>query len=269
MAGKGIFDITGKVALVTGASKGLGVVFAEALAEYGADVACAARNEAKLKETVQRVEKYGRRAIAIKADVTDEASVINMVNETVRQMGRIDIFVNNAGVTSPPTRIHEFPTDDWDRIINTNLRGQFLGMKYVIPVMLKQQSGSIINITSIAGLRAEVPEVAPAPYGASKAGIINLTQVAAIEYAGDGIRVNCIAPGIHLTGLGDPEGMDDPKIRAAREKQTGEYCKNWIPMGRGAQPGELKGLMVLLASEASSYITGQVMVQDGGQSSRL
>ncbi len=270
MTGNGIFDLTGKVALITGASRGLGRAFAEAMAEYGADVACSGRDEAKLAETVKFLRKYKHRAIAIKADMTMENDIRRMVKETVKQLGRIDIFFNNAGVTSPAMKIHEIPTDDWDRIINTNLRGMFLGMKYVIPVMLKQKSGSIINLSSIAGLRAEVPEVAPAPYGASKAGIINMTQVAAMEYAHDGIRVNSIAPGIHLTELGHPKGVVmDAEMIKKREKRTKEYCKAEIPLGRPAEPDELKGLAVLLASDASAYITGQVFVQDGGQSARL
>lgn len=270
MTGNGIFDLTGKVALITGASRGLGRAFAEAMAEYGADVACSGRDETKLAETVKSLSKYKHRAIAIKADMTRENDIRRMVDETVKQLGRIDIFFNNAGVTSPAMKIHEIPTDDWDRIINTNLRGMFLGMKYVIPVMLKQKNGSIINLSSIAGLRAEVPEVAPATYGASKAGIINMTQVAAMEYARDGIRVNSIAPGIHLTELGHPKGVVmDAEMIKKREKRTQEYSNAEIPLGRPAKPEELKGLAVLLASDASAYITGQVFIQDGGQSARL
>ena len=270
MTGKGIFDLTGKVALVTGASRGLGSAFAEAMAEYGADVACTGRDEAKLAEVVKTLGKYKHRAIAIRADMTKEDDIRRMVQETVKQLGKIDIYFNNAGVTSPRMKIHEIPTDDWDRIINTNLRGMFLGLKYVIPVMIKQKGGSIINISSIAGLRAEVPEVAPAAYGASKAGIINMTQVAAMEYAHDGIRVNAIAPGIHETELGHPKGVVmDEEMQKQRAKMTRQYCAAEIPLGRPAQPGELKGLAVLLASDASSYITGQVFVQDGGQSARL
>ena len=270
MAGNGIFDLTGKVALITGASRGLGRTFAEAMAEYGADVAVTGRDEAALAETMKLISRYSHRTLAIKADMTREDDIRRMVEETVRKLGKIDIYFNNAGVTSPAMKIHLTPTEDWDRIINTNLRGMFLGMKYVIPEMIKNKGGSIINISSIAGLRAEVPEVAPAAYGASKAGIINLTQVAAMEYAKDGIRVNSIAPGIHLTELGYPKGvvMTEEMIRE-KDQHTQQYCTSEIPLGRPAEPDELKGLAVLLASSASSYITGQVFVQDGGQSARL
>jgi 3-oxoacyl-[acyl-carrier protein] reductase len=270
MAANGIFDLSGKVALITGASRGLGRAFAEGMAEYGADVACVGRDDSKLAETLKSLSKYSHKAIAIKADVTQEDDVRKMVDETVRKLGKIDIFINNAGVTSPAKKIHEFPTADWDRIINTNLRGQFLGLKYVVPVMIKQKGGSIINISSIAGLRAEMPEVAPAAYGASKAAIINLTQVAAMEYAQDGIRVNVIAPGMHETELGSPKNVViDAAMAKQIKKRTHDYCAAEIPMGRIADPGELKGLAILLASSASSYITGQVFVQDGGQSARL
>lgn len=268
MADKNIFDLTGKVALITGASRGLGRAFAEAMAQFGADVACVGRDEAKLAETVQIIGKYKHRAIAIRADVTQENEVKNMVDEAVKKLGKIDIFFNNAGIARPPTRIHETPTEDWKAVIDTNLTGAFLALKYVLAHMVKNKKGSIINISSIAGLRAEVPEVGPAAYGASKAGIILLTNIAAIEYAKDGIRVNCIAPGMHKSELGqnNPGPRPDP---AFMEKMINEYCKSWIPMGRMAEASELAGLAVLLASDASSYITGQVFAQDGGQSARL
>jgi NAD(P)-dependent dehydrogenase (short-subunit alcohol dehydrogenase family) len=270
MTVNGIFDLSGKVALITGASRGLGRAFAEGMAEYGADVACVGRDQAKLADTLKALAQYSHRTLAITADVTKEDDIRRMVDETVRKFGKIDIFINNAGVTSPAKKIHEIATEDWDRIINTNLRGQFLGLKYVVPVMIKQKSGSIINISSIAGLRAEVPEVAPAPYGASKAAIMNLTQVAAMEYAQDGIRVNCIAPGMHSTELGSPKNVViDAEMAKKIKQRTDSYCSAEVPMGRIADPGELKGLAILLASGASSYITGQIFVQDGGQSARL
>jgi NAD(P)-dependent dehydrogenase (short-subunit alcohol dehydrogenase family) len=273
MADKGIFDLSGKVALITGASRGLGRAFAEAMAEFGADVACVGRDNAKLAETVQIIGKYRRRAIAIKADVTQEDQVKYMVDEAVKQLGKIDIFFNNAGIARMPVPIHLTPTEDWDAVINTNLRGAFLCLKHVLGHMVKNKKGSVINISSIAGLRAEVPEVGPAAYGAAKAGLILLTNIAAIEYAKDGIRVNCIAPGMHKSELGRNNPGPKPPITAdmekAMEKMMQEYCKAEIPMGRMAEASELAGLAVLLASDASSYITGQVFVEDGGQSARL
>jgi NAD(P)-dependent dehydrogenase (short-subunit alcohol dehydrogenase family) len=268
MAKNNIFDLSGKVALITGASRGLGLAFAEAMAEFGADVACAGRDEAKLTETLKIIGKYKHHNIAVKADVTREADVKRMIDETVRQLGKIDIFFNNAGIARPPRPIHETPTEEWDAVIDTNLRGAFLALKHVLGAMVKNKSGSVINISSIAGLRAEVPEVGPAAYGAAKAGVILLTNIAAMEYAKYNIRVNCIAPGMHKSELGrnNPGPRPDP---AMMEQMIKKYCADEIPLGRIAEASELKGLAVLLASDASSYITGQVFVEDGGQSARL
>ena len=268
MIDKGIFDLSGKTALITGASRGLGRAFAEGMAEYGADVACVGRDEAKLAETTKLLGKYKVRSVAITADVTREADVQRMVAETVRQLGRIDILFNNAGIARPARPIHETPTEEWNAVINTNLTGAWLALKHVLGQMVKQKSGSIINISSIAGLRAEVPEVGPAAYGAAKAGVILLTQIAAMEYAKYNIRVNCIAPGMHKSELGQNNPGPRPP-RAEMEKMIQKYCADWIPMGRMAEASELKGLAVLLASNASSYITGSIFVEDGGQSARL
>jgi NAD(P)-dependent dehydrogenase (short-subunit alcohol dehydrogenase family) len=269
MTDKGIFDLSGKVALITGASRGLGRAFAEAMAQFGADVACVGRDEVKLAETVKIISKYKHRTIAIKADVTQEDQVKNMVAEAVKKLGKIDIFFNNAGIARPPTRIHETPTEDWLAVINTNLNGAFLALKHVLAHMVKNKKGSIINISSIAGLRAEVPEVGPAAYGAAKAGVILLTNIAAMEYAKDGIRVNCIAPGMHKSELGRNNPGPRPANMPDMEKMMQNYFVEEIPMGRMAEASELAGLAVLLASDASSYITGQVFVEDGGQSARL
>jgi NAD(P)-dependent dehydrogenase (short-subunit alcohol dehydrogenase family) len=269
MADKGIFDLSGKVALITGASRGLGRAFAEAMAEFGADVACVGRDSAKLAETVKLLGKYKHRAVAIKADVDEETEVKRMVAEAVKQLGKIDICFNNAGIARPPLPIHETPTEDWDAVIRTNLRGVFLCLKHVIPAMIKNKKGSIINISSIAGLRAEVPEVGPVAYGAAKAGVILLTNIAAMEYAKYNIRVNCIAPGMHKSELGQNNPGPKPKNMPDMEKYMTKYCAEEIPMGRIAEASELAGLAVLLASDASSYITGQVFVEDGGQSARI
>jgi NAD(P)-dependent dehydrogenase (short-subunit alcohol dehydrogenase family) len=268
MKNNGIFDLTGKVALITGASRGLGRAFAEGMAEFGADVACVGRDTAKLAETVIIISKFGHRAVAIKADVTVESECQRMVAETIKQLGKIDIFFNNAGIARPPLKIHETPTEEWDAVINTNLRGAFLALKHVLAAMVKNKSGSIINISSVAGVRAEVPQVAPPAYGAAKAALINLTEVAAMQYAKDGIRVNCIAPGMHKSELGknNPGPKPDPK---AMEEQITRYCREEVPLGRIAEASELKGLAVLLASDASSYITGQVLIEDGGQAARI
>ncbi|MCX7912557.1 MAG: SDR family oxidoreductase [Dehalococcoidales bacterium] len=270
MISKGIFDLTGKVALVTGGSRGIGRAIAEAMAAFGADVAIAARDRGKIDETLAILAKYRVRTLGISADMTREDDIKRMVSETLKTFGRIDILFNNAGIARPQRPIHEEVVEDFDIVIATNLRGPFLVLKYVLPVMMKQNKGSIINISSTAGLRAEIPEIAPVGYCAAKAGINVMTQVAAIEYAKYNIRVNCIAPGMHHSELGHDvprKSPPDPQEVAAMQEKMQKTNED-IPMGRMADAEELAGLAVLLASDASSYITGQVFVQDGGRSAK-
>jgi NAD(P)-dependent dehydrogenase (short-subunit alcohol dehydrogenase family) len=260
-----LFDLCGRVAVVTGGGSGLGRVYCEAMAKYGADVVCVGRTEPKLKGTVDIISRYGHRAVAAKADVSRPDEVEDMVNKVVAEFGKIDILFNNAGVAGAPTRIGETPIEEWDRIIATDLRGVFLCMRAVLPVMAKQKKGSIINISSIGGFGGADPEVAPAAYGASKAAVNVITKYAAVEYAKDGVRVNCIAPGMHPTGFEQAMGITGDEL--AKHMQA-LYDRN-IPMARGGKPSEMEGLAVFLASDASSFITGQVIIQDGGQLAKI
>jgi NAD(P)-dependent dehydrogenase (short-subunit alcohol dehydrogenase family) len=271
MTDRGIFDLTGKIALITGGSRGIGRAFAEAVAAFGAGVAIAARDQGKIDETLGILAKYNAKTLGISADMTKEEDIKRMVDETMKKFGRIDILFNNAGIARQQRPIHEENTEDFDIVINTNLRAPFLVLKYVLPIMIKQNKGTIINTSSTAGIRAEYPEIAPVAYCAAKAGINIMTQVAAIEYAKYNIRVNCIAPGMHRSELGHdvprPNTPPSPEQMAAMQammKKTNED----IPMNRMADADELAGLAVLLASDASSYITGQVIVQDGGRSAK-
>ena len=266
MKRRDLFDLSGKVALVTCGGSGLGRAFCEAMAEFGADVACVGRTEQKLKETVESLGRFGHRAIAVKADVSIPDEVADMVDETVTKLGTIDILFNNAGISLAPTRVDEMPIEDWDRVMDINLRGVFLCMRSVLPVMLKQKRGSIINISSIGAFGGAMPEVTPSSYGASKAGVIALTKFAAVEYAKDGIRINSIAPGMHKTDLGD---QSDPKMVERREELIEKAVSMNIPIGRIAEPMEIEGLAVFLASDASSFVTGQVFIQDGGQLAKI
>ncbi len=274
MADRGIFDLTGKVALITGGSRGLGRACAEAMAAFGANVAIAARNQGKIDETLGILAGYKVQTLGISADMTREEDIKRMVTETLKKFGHIDILFNNAGTTRQHRPIHEEVLADFDIIINTDLRGPFLVLKYVLPVMIKQNKGSIINTSSTAGLRAEFPEIAPIAYCAAKAGINVITQIAAIEYAKYTIRVHCIAPGIHQSELGhdNPEMKErknpiNPQQIAAMQERTKRTLED-IPMARRGGADELAGLAVLLASDASSYITGQIIVQDGGRSAK-
>jgi NAD(P)-dependent dehydrogenase (short-subunit alcohol dehydrogenase family) len=260
-----IFNITGKAAIVTGASRGLGRAFAEILAEYGADVACVGRDKAMLKETVDTISSYGHKAVSIAADVSDENEIKRMVNEAAKQLGKINILINNAGIAGVHYRIHEMPVKSWDEVMNANLRSQFLCMREVLPFMLKNKGGSIVNISSNAGLRGDGKMIPPS-YGVSKAGIISLTEYAALQYVHDNIRVNAIAPGMHRSNLGHPK---DPEQSKQLDAAIEEFCAANVPMGRKAEASELNGLIILLASNASSFITGQVFVQDGGQITQL
>jgi len=262
---RGIFDLSGRVVLVTGGASGLGRVFCEVLAEFGADVALADIDEAGARQTARFIEKLGRRSLAVKADVSQPDEVQHMVDETVAQLGTINILVNNAGITARANRIAEIPIEDWDRVIAVDLRGVFLCTRAVLPVLLKQGSGNIINIASVYGIRPlfEMAETNPnAHYAAAKAGVISLTEETALEYARDGIRVNCIAPGFHGgTRLGRWIKASGEEERRKRYEET---IARTTPMGRRGNPTELKGLIIYLASDASSFVTGQVFVSDGG-----
>jgi NAD(P)-dependent dehydrogenase (short-subunit alcohol dehydrogenase family) len=261
MERKNIFDLTHRVAIVTGGGGGLGRAFCEAMAEFGADVACVDYDAQKAQECVESLKRYGHRAIAIQADIAESDQVEAMVKETMMKLGAVDILFNNAAVTDLATKLFETPIAVWDRMIRVNLTGVFLCMRAVLPVMIRQKRGSIINISSAGAFGANSPTVVPPCYGASKAGVISLTRTGAVEHGRDGIRVNCIAPGTHDTGLGT---LPDPMEEQKRRRHMQNNAEQFIPLGRIAKASEIKGLAVYLASDASSYVTGQVFIEDGG-----
>ena len=256
MAGKNIFDLSGKAALVTGGGSGFGRAYCEGLAEYGADVACCDIIEERAEKTVELVEKFGHRAIAIKADVSKPDEIEHMVNQTEEKLGSPDIVFANAGTTDKTrgVKLHEKTIEDWDHTLDLNLKGVFLLMRSVFPRMITKKAGNFITTASIGGLwPVSIPMAGF--YTVSKAGAIMLTKVAAKQYAEDGIRVNAICPGFHRTELHDPE------IR----EQLAEMMAARIPMKRVGLPDEIKGLAIWLASDASSFVTGQIFIQDGGE----
>jgi NAD(P)-dependent dehydrogenase (short-subunit alcohol dehydrogenase family) len=254
---KQLFDLSSKVAVVTAGGHGLGREYCIAMAEFGADVVCNDIDLTLAKETLEILKPFGNRAIAIQGDVSKPEDVDRLIDEALREFGKIDIFFCNAGITNRFVLPHELTYDDWSKVVAVNLKGTFLCMKAVLPAMLKQKKGSIISTASVAGLPGGfAPD--SSVYGATKAAIIGLVRHAAVAYAKQGIRINAIAPGMHDTkpvGLGiSPEKQEELKPLFAQR----------IPMGRIGEPSEIRGLATYLASDASSYVTGQVFVEDGG-----
>jgi len=247
-----LFDLSGKTAIVTGGSRGIGKEMAEGLAEAGASLMLCARRAEWLDETVDEFKAKGFGAAGIVCDVSKPAEVKSVVDETVRQFGKVDILVNNAGV-SWGAMPEDMPIDKWQSVLDVNLTGCFLFAQAVGREMLKHNSGSIINIASIAGMRSSANGPFYAGYVASKAGLIGLTRELAASWGRKGIRVNAIAPGFFHSRLAN--AVIDIYERTIQED-------NAIP--RIGAEGELKGPVVFLASDASSYITGQTIAVDGG-----
>jgi NAD(P)-dependent dehydrogenase (short-subunit alcohol dehydrogenase family) len=246
-----LFRLDGKKVLVTGASSGLGRHFALTLARAGASVALAARSADKLADAAAEIGRLGSRAISVPMDVTDASSVHEAVAKAEAELGGLTTLVNNAGVVvSKP--LFEHDETDWDRVMDTNLKGAWLVAQEAARRMVAHgQGGCIINIASILGLRpvGGVPE-----YSASKAGLIHLTKVLALELARHNIRVNAIAPGYIRTDLN----------RDFFDSEAGQAMVRRIPQRRLGEPGDLDGALVLLASDASRYMTGAIIPVDGG-----
>lgn len=247
-----LFDLSGKTAIVTGGSRGIGKEMAEALAEAGANLMLCARRAEWLDDTVAEFTGRGFRAAGKVCDVAKPEEVQAVVDETVGEFGGLDILINNAGI-SWGAMPEEMPLEQWQKVIDVNLTGCFLFAQAAGREMLRSNSGSIINIASIAGLTSSANGPFYAGYAASKAGLIGLTRELAASWGRRGIRVNAIAPGFFHSRLAD--ALIDLYERSIQEN-------NVIP--RVGNEGELKGITVFLASEASSYITGQTIAVDGG-----
>jgi len=249
---KDLFDLTGKTAIVTGGSRGIGKEMAEALAEAGANLMLCARRAEWLNETVKEFEGKGFTVAGTVCDVANAEDVQTVVAATIAEFGTVDILVNNAGI-SWGAMPEDMPLDQWQKVIDVNLTGCFLFAQAAGREMLKQKSGSIINIASIAGLTSSANGPFYAGYVASKAGLIGLTRELAASWGRKGVRVNAIAPGFFHSRLAD--AVIDIYERSIQEN-------NVIP--RVGDEGELKGVTVFLASDASSYVTGQTIAVDGG-----
>jgi NAD(P)-dependent dehydrogenase (short-subunit alcohol dehydrogenase family) len=242
----------GRVALIAGASKGIGAATADAFAAAGAAVVVAARDGAALDAAAKRIEAAGGQALAVTTDVTDAAAMEHLVDATVTRFGRLDAAFNNATDGPRPAPLADIDPDEFDLGIATNIRGTFLGMKYQIPAMLRGGGGTIVNMASLAGVNGVANLAA---YVAGKAGIIGLTKVAALDYADQGIRVNVLAPGTILTH----------NLEAAGE-QAQRGATMAIPMRRLGTVREVADVVLWLCSEQSSFVTGSVIPIDGGMS---
>ncbi len=248
-----MFSLRDRVALVTGASSGLGIQFAKALAENGASVALVARRADRLVAIKAEIEGKGGKAMAIEADVTDQAAMGRAFDAAEKAFGTVTILVNNAGIAQSPRRAIEVSAEEWRKVLGVNLDAVFANAQEAARRMLAaKKQGSIVNIASVLGFGVAKGVAA---YATAKAGVVQITKALAVELAFKGVRVNAIAPGWFVTEINDKYLMSE----------AGEALKRDIPMGRFGNAGDLDGALLLLVSDAGSYITGSTIVVDGGQ----
>lgn len=247
-----MFSLKGRVALVTGASSGLGTQFARALADNGAAVALVARRPERLKTLKAEIEGKGGKAIAVEADVTDRAAMTRAFDAAEKAFGTVTILVNNAGIAHGGRAVEMAP-EEWRNVLSTNLDAVFFwAQEAARRILAANKQGAIVNIASVLGLAVSKGAVA---YAAAKAGVVQVTKALAVELAFKGVRVNAIAPGWFVTEMNEEYLMGE----------AGTAIKREIPMGRFGKPGDLDGALLLLTSDAGSYITGATIVVDGGQ----
>ena len=250
-----LFNLNGKVAIVTGGNGGLGLGMALGLAKAGASVVVAARNAAKTAQAVTQIQALGQPALGITVDVSQESEIKRMVAETVDTLGRVDILVNNAGMVVRKNP-QDLTIDEWDNVLDVNLRAAFLSSREVYPHLKRQGGGKIIGIGSMFSIFGGGGS--GAPYSASKGGMVQLCKSLAVAWAGDNIQANAILPGWFMTEL----TSDIPVNQAERY----DLISRRIPLGRWGAADELQGAVIFLASPASDYITGAVLTVDGGYS---
>jgi NAD(P)-dependent dehydrogenase (short-subunit alcohol dehydrogenase family) len=253
MKGKEMFDLSGKVAIVTGGGTGIGRKMAEGLAEAGANIVLCSRKVEKCRKTAEEISKLGVKTLALPCDVKSPKEIQNVVDETVQAFSRVDILINNSGANWGATP-EEYPLEGWQKVIETNLNGVFLFSQIAGRAMIRQKGGNIINITSVMGAVGTESEIADAiAYSASKGAVVTFTKDLAAKWAKYNIRVNAIAPGWFPTAMS----------RWVLENH-GQRLLTHIPMRRFGEGDELKGAAIFLASEASRYVTGIVLPVDGG-----
>ena len=247
-----MFSVTGRVALVTGASSGLGTQFAKTLADNGAAVMLVARRADRLRALKDEIESKGGKAVAVEADVTNRVAMVRAFDAAEKAFGTVTILVNNAGIAHGGRAV-EMPPDEWHKVVSTNLDAVFFWAQEAARRMLAaNKQGAIVNIASVLGFAVSKGAVA---YAAAKAGVVQVTKALAVELAFKGVRVNAIAPGWFVTEINNDYLAGE----------AGAAIKREIPMGRFGNPGDLDGALLLLTSNAGSYITGATIVVDGGQ----
>lgn len=250
---KELFDLTGKVAIVTGGGRGLGQQIAVGFAEAGANVVVCSRKLEACQEVSEGLKNIGVESCAIKCDVTNPEDVKNVIDQTIERFGRIDILVNNSGATWGALT-EDMPLEAWKKVIDVNVTGTFLMSQTVGRVMIKQQSGKIINIASVAGLQGSNPKYMNSiGYNTSKGAVITFTKDLAVKWGQHGINVNAIAPGFFPT-----------KMSKGLLEQGGQAILEGTPLGKHGSDNDLKGVALFLAAPASDYITGDIIVVDGG-----
>jgi gluconate 5-dehydrogenase len=250
---KKLFDLSGRVAIVTGGSTGLGFQMATGLAEMGANLVLCARKIERCEKSASELEKLGVAALAIACDVKNPANIQSAVDATVAKFGRIDVLINNAG-TSWGAPVEDMKLEHWNKVVETNLTGTFLFSQAVGKIMVPARRGKIINIASVAGIHGAPPQFQAIGYHASKGGVIAFTKDLACKWGIHNIQVNAIAPGWFPTDMS-----------AVVIERNRDYFLSCIPLGRFGGEDDLKGAAVFLSSGASNYVTGQVLAVDGGQ----
>lgn len=250
--------LNGKVTIITGASGGIGKSVAQKVLEEGSKVVLVSRNKNKLKKTVEEMGKNDN-LIYVAADVSHESEVLSVIEQTLTAFDKIDNLINCAAIINDPTPFHLMTEDQWTNLMNVNLKGTFQPIKAVIPLMIEQKSGNIINISSLLGIRA-IPKVPFSVYGVTKAGIIMLTKSIAVEYGQYNIRCNCIAPSTIRSPMMEPYLQDEN----AKRMLEGSF-----PLKRIGDPEDVANAILFLSSDDSKWITGTVMTLDGGISAKL